>query len=221
MNLVLTSEINEVSLKFNNLVALHDKCVDAIDKERELKSKSEKTSVFFKTKCDRVQGLLKTCQLRVEYLKKLLDNTITSEDRVKELEDLLEKYQHQINILQVSDEPIVADFEREPRVEPFKRDEANAELKAEIQVLQKQIQTLESRSGGNLRVLQMRDNPESRIHAIRQSKLDALLKENDALLRDRTGVAKESFERVELDLSLVKEELVGSKKRLERLKQVF
>ncbi|ORX34031.1 mitotic checkpoint protein-domain-containing protein [Kockovaella imperatae] len=104
---------------------------------------------------------------------------------------------------------------------------ANTTLDAEVNDLMRRVASGEYNPDSE-RCLELRNNPAAKIHAIRKAQLDALTRENEALLErlsssssssnGETTVPQESYERLKRE----KEELEQSHaKRLLRLKEIF
>lgn len=71
------------------------------------------------------------------------------------------------------------------------------------------------------RILELRNNPTAKHEAIKQSTLDILRKENEALLEGRTSVPSVSLDRVRQEAQAVERQLQDADKRNMRLKEVF
>lgn len=170
--------------------------------------------------------------------------------RISELEDMVEKYRQEVQILTEElasidrpAQPVVGtkrprdDSEDNERVGQLTRKKrkleeevgtlqtSNKVLKKELSVAQERLTAATQQS--KTRVLSLRSNPTSEVEAIKMSTLNSLRQENADLLaqlqssKSVTTVPASQLEAARRDVQVAEERLASERKMIDRLKQVW
>jgi mitotic spindle assembly checkpoint protein MAD1 len=122
---------------------------------------------------------------------------------------------------------VISEYTRKLQTLQQEFDEVSVEarlLAKTKEALEARLESLEKSQESRVRILELRENPTSRHEAVKQSMLDTLKAENEALMgknENSKSVPQASLERKQLELQGVRDKLASTEKSYQRLKEVF